>query len=80
VTPPAGRPQLKMALIPKPPEGTRAVMVQSGEGTVFIRGSGKTDWVCGECGAILLERCGPHQVQGMVFLCNACGAYNDIPV
>ena len=55
-------------------------MVQSGEGTIFIRGSGKTDWVCGECGAILLERCGPHQVQGMVFLCNACGAYNDIPV
>jgi predicted RNA-binding Zn-ribbon protein involved in translation (DUF1610 family) len=69
-----------MAVIPKPAEGTRSVLVLKGEGTVVVKGSGKTDWVCDQCGATLVERCGPQQVQNMVFLCNGCGAYNDIPV
>lgn len=72
-------PKLKMAVIPEPAEGTRAVLVP-GEGVIALTGSGKTDWVCGQCGTTLLAKIGPQQAQDIVVLCPSCGAYNDLPV
>jgi DNA-directed RNA polymerase subunit RPC12/RpoP len=69
-----------MVVIPKSAKGTKSVFRRTDEdGSVVIRGPGKTQYVCGKCDAIILEGIGPHQVQDIIFECNSCGSYNDMP-
>jgi transcription elongation factor Elf1 len=46
----------------------------------LFRGSGDTDYVCGNCGAVIASSMGPRQrVNVDVATCSACGAVNEFP-
>ncbi len=43
-------------------------------------GNGDTDYLCGNCGAVIASRMGPTQrVNVDVATCSACGAENEFP-
>jgi DNA-directed RNA polymerase subunit RPC12/RpoP len=47
----------------------------------LFRGTGDTDYVCGNCGSVMAAAMGPRQhvtVQNAV--CSTCGAENEFPV
>ena len=44
----------------------------------FIKGKGIIDYVCGLCEHVLIEAIFRGQVEGIVFECPNCGAYNQI--
>lgn len=73
------RQRLKMTVIPAPLPGTRSVLVPDG-GIVASDDSEKTDWVCDQCDAILMEQVGVHQVYGIVVECSRCGFFNEVPI
>lgn len=71
-------PKIKLREIPKPEEGTRTVLVYSGDGTVAMSGVATGhDYVCGVCDSVILEAIPKGQVVNVVFRCNNCGAFND---
>jgi DNA-directed RNA polymerase subunit RPC12/RpoP len=46
----------------------------------LFRGSGDTDYLCGNCAAVIALSMGPTQrVNVDVATCSACGAENEIP-
>ncbi len=69
--------QIRMAVIPEPESGTRAVIVYTGEGTVVMRGDGNVDLDCGNCGKTIVLGVRVVQIRNLVFKCNACGAFNE---
>jgi DNA-directed RNA polymerase subunit RPC12/RpoP len=47
----------------------------------LFRGSGDTDYVCGNCGAVIASSMGPTQhVIVDTTVCAGCGAENEFPV
>lgn len=71
--------KIKLKIIPKPKEGTRTVLVPArGRVLPVIKGAGKTDYVCGNCDAVLMEGMSERQVRDIVICCSICGLYNDI--
>ena len=78
--------QIRMIPTPPPAEGSRCVaeleVGDSGD-TVFFVGAGAvrggTDYVCGQCRAILVEQVRPRAIKNVVLQCAACGTYNDSP-
>lgn len=47
----------------------------------LFRGTGDTDYVCGNCGLVIAARMGPAQrVILDVATCSACGAENEFPL
>jgi DNA-directed RNA polymerase subunit RPC12/RpoP len=47
----------------------------------LFRGSGDTDYQCGNCGAVIASSMGPTQrVNVDVATCSACGAENEFPL
>jgi hypothetical protein len=46
----------------------------------LFRGNGDTDYLCGNCGAVIASGMGPLQrVNVDVATCSACGAENEFP-
>jgi transcription elongation factor Elf1 len=46
----------------------------------LFRGTGDTDYLCGNCGAVIASSMGPTQrVNVDVATCSACGAENEFP-
>jgi len=46
----------------------------------LFRGNGDTDYLCGNCGAVIASSMGPTQrVNVDVATCSACGAENEFP-
>lgn len=74
-------PALKLNVIPKPPEGTRAVLQtdRTDKGFVYFSGSGSLDLVCGNCANVLAKGMAEGQLRNLVLLCNQCNSYNEIP-
>lgn len=62
-------------------ETASAVLATTGDGTVVMRGQtrspGALTYVCGSCGAPLLEDLRPEQVDGLAVRCNRCQALNE---
>lgn len=72
-------PKIPLRVIPEPELGTRTVLVSDAPGTVHIKGQATGhDYVCGACGAVLLEGVERGQVEDIVFQCTTCGAFNDM--
>lgn len=71
--------RLKMAVIAKPLPGTRSILVPDG-GIVASTDSEKTDLVCDQCDAILVEQAGVHHMYGIVIECTRCGFFNEVPI
>ncbi len=69
-------PTLKTRVIPKPKEGTRAVLIP--KTLPAVRGNGDTNYECGGCGVVLLERIAPGQIKGLVFQCPSCSAFSEV--
>ena len=47
----------------------------------LFRGTGDTDYVCGECGYVIAASMGPTQrVIVDTTICAACGAENEFPI
>jgi len=67
-------PSVKLTLIPEPDQGTA---VFRGRITPFMRGEGDTDYLCGECGEILVESAVAGGMTG-IFRCPRCGKYNAL--
>ena len=75
-------PTSKLRIIPPPAEGTRAVLqwaADAGQFSGFIRGNGPTSYLCGLCGAKLVDGVVHGQLRNLVFRCPKCGSYNEIP-
>jgi hypothetical protein len=73
------RTSFRLPVIPPPPEGTASVLVAVGgfQGP-FFKGEGAIDLLCGKCLHTLAEALHPGQVQNLVLMCPACGAYNAV--
>jgi len=69
--------KIKLAIISKPPEGTRTV-IESNASPAF-KGEGDSDYICGNCGAILAEKIRRGQIKNIVVRCPKCGQYNEFP-
>ncbi len=70
--------KIPLRLIPEPEEGTRSVIIFSGEGTVVMQGPATgRDYVCARCGSTILAGIPRGQIQNMVFKCASCGAFNE---
>lgn len=67
----------KLEIIPKPEEGTRAVLTKDMEEPYF-KGDGDIDLACGNCNAILAEGVLEGTLRNLVLYCNKCGSYNNI--
>ena len=45
-----------------------------------LRGEGDVDYLCGFCGAIIVEAVGRGQLQQLSFKCPSCVRYSELPV
>jgi hypothetical protein len=46
----------------------------------LLRGTGDTDYLCGNCGFVIASGIGPRQRVGVdIATCSACGAENEFP-
>ena len=68
--------QKRLHIIPKPGEGTRAVLRSDQKAFTFITGVGDLDLLCGECGHRLVQGAG-EAISKVVFECTECHSYND---
>lgn len=50
----------------------------AGDGTAFLRGDGRDNYLCGRCGAVLLEGARSSTFENGALKCNACAQYNDL--
>ena len=49
-------------------------------GKPLFRGTGDTDYLCGNCGSVIAAKMGPNQrVIVDSAICSACGAENEFP-
>jgi hypothetical protein len=74
--------RIKLAVIPEPEPDSRTIYqaLDPGQGTVLVTGGLNPPRVtleCGNCGAPLVEGLKTSQLHNLVFLCNACGFYNE---
>ena len=70
-----------LVVIPEPAPNTRTVFPGTGKGPTVRgtgAGAGPLDYVCGSCGATILESVSQGQFQNIVFRCWKCGKFNDI--
>ena len=62
-----------------PAESEDAVPAEPG--SPLFRGTGGTDYVCGNCGSVMAAAMGPRQhVTVESASCSGCGAENEFPV
>lgn len=75
-------PEVKCKIISKPEDGTRAVLYRGNETNEFfpfIKGNGPTTYICGLCRTIIVETVYHGQIRNLVFVCQKCKSYNEIP-
>ena len=66
--------------VTRPPSGAADPRTPE-PGKPLFRGTGDTDYVCGNCGAVIAASMGPAQrVIVDATTCPACGAENEFPV
>jgi hypothetical protein len=66
-----------LTVIPEPAEGTRAVLLYTGEGTIVMRGQADTLMTCGACGVPLIDGVLRANIRDVVVKCPACGEFNE---
>jgi predicted RNA-binding Zn-ribbon protein involved in translation (DUF1610 family) len=72
-------PEIKLPVVPKPDLSTRTVLEPAKDfAGPFIKGTGDVDYLCGSCGAVLVERVTTGQIKNTVFRCPNCGQYNEL--
>ncbi len=70
-------PKIPLRVVSEPPPGTTEVINREGRDTAVYHGSDiGHDYVCGQCGAILMAGMQEGQIQHTVIKCGACGALN----
>lgn len=73
--------KIKLLVIPKPEEGTRAVIVfKKPEGKIKGKGIGDTSLLCGQCDVAIAQNIADEMIKNIVICCGSCGAYNEIPM
>lgn len=70
----------RMHVIAEPAPNTRIVMVFNGTGVHVRDGGGDRTYACGKCDKTILQEVERMQVQNMVWKCNRCGAFNEVPL
>ena len=66
--------------VTRPPSGPADHLTPE-PGRALFRGTGDTDYVCGNCGAVIAASMGPTQrVIVDTTVCPACGAENEFPL
>ena len=71
---------VRLATIPKPDPGTRAIFIKTSDGSVVFRGHNtEIALICGNCDAHLVEGLEVGQIQGVIIKCNDCGEFNECP-
>lgn len=66
-----------MEVIPKPEEGTAAVLKFNKKGKfAIIKGNGSDNYLCGACGNIICQNVNRGQIINLVFVCPNCDSYN----
>lgn len=75
------RPGRSMVPVPEPAGDSRTVLrlASISSGTPLQVGRGGVALACGTCGAAILDATDPAEVRDVVFLCAACGAFNEVP-
>lgn len=68
----------KLKVIPKPIEGTKAILIKKNGDSIIIFGKGNINLVCGKCGSTLAKGISEGQVRNLVLYCNNCESYNEI--
>lgn len=62
------------------PAAASAVEHPSSNVNPLFRGTGDTNYLCGDCGAVIAANMGPRQrVMVDTAVCSACGAENEFP-
>lgn len=69
--------EIKLNIVPKPPEGTRIVIEP--KGSPAFKGEGDLDYRCGNCGTILAEEVRQGQIKNIIVHCPKCGDHNEFP-
>jgi hypothetical protein len=73
--------QIPLQLVPKPADKTRTVLaIEHGgkESPPIVQGdAGDIEYICGNCDHILVTGVKREQIENIVFLCSACGLYNE---
>lgn len=66
-----------MEVIPKPEEGTAAVLKFNKKGKfAIIEGNGSDNYLCGACENIICQNVNRGQIINLVFVCPNCDSYN----
>jgi hypothetical protein len=71
---------IKLPIIPEPDPSTRTIFIipEGSSDTLFMRGySTNLKFLCGNCGAILMEGIEKNQVRNIVLKCNKCKMFNE---
>ena len=69
--------EIKLTIISKPREGSRAVV--ESEVIPTLKGEGDLDYTCGNCGTLIAEKVRRGQIRNIVVRCPKCKNYNEFP-
>lgn len=75
-------PTIEMRILPEDQKGDRPAFKPSKdlEGSLMFKSTGDIHYICGNCWALIATNITPDQfAPGLLFLCNQCKAYNEIP-
>ena len=70
-------PDIKLPIIIMPKEGTRTVISLGIGSSMRGKGEGDVNYLCGNCGRVLVNGAREDQIRNIVFHC-PCGSYNDL--
>ena len=66
----------KMHVIIKSLAANFAVIKAASDVETPVLGEGDTNYICGNCGKVILENIVKGQIKNIVFECPTCGEYN----
>ena len=69
----------KLNHIQKPSDKTRVLIETNNNTLPLFKGEGNFTCICGNCGAVLVERCWKLSLNNIVFRCPSCQTYSEIP-
>ena len=77
--PPAvgSRTAFRMSRFAPPQRVTQAIII--GEALPALRGEGDVDYLCGNCGAVIVEAVDHGQLQQLAFKCPTCVRFSEPP-
>lgn len=68
-----------MSVVAEPPIGARSVLSAVGGPGPLVSGGGGQDFLCGGCGAVVLEKTDLGELAGVLYRCPSCGSHCEIP-